>query len=208
MFLNKVMEIKLALTEKMINGFKKGSMYAIATRPGVGKTHFCISIATLFASRNQKVLYIANSISEEEFCDRQKAFEVDCGNNIFFNEIYSLNIEKLDNLASEQEFDLIILDPIEIYLLDIDLGELKEWAKKKNITVLVSKYLSRPPLESDRDHPVLSDIKFSQESLLDKFLAYIDVILFAYRKNPQSKISLTVAKNIYGTIGTTIEIDK
>ena len=135
MCLDKVMEIKLALTEKMIDGFKKGSMYAIATRPGVGKTHFCISIATLFASRNQKVLYIANSISEEEFCDRQKAFEVDCGNNIFFNEIYSLDIVKLDKLASEQEFDLIILDPIEIYLLDIDLGELKEWAKKKNITV-------------------------------------------------------------------------
>ena len=51
---------------------------------------------------------------------------------------------KLNKLASEQEFDLIILDPIEIYLLDIDLGELKEWAKKKNIAILLSKYLSRP----------------------------------------------------------------
>ena len=208
MCLDKVMEIKLALAEKMIGGFKKGSIYAIATRPGVGKTHFCMSVANLFASRNQKVLYLSISISEEEFCDRQKAFEVDCGNNIFFNEIYSLDIEKLDKLASEQEFDLIILDPIEIYLLDIDLGELKEWAKKKNITVLVSKYLSRPPLESDRDHPVLSDIKFSQESITDKFLAYVDVIILANKSEPQHLISLKLAKNIFGSIGTVVELSK
>lgn len=208
MFLDKVMEIKLALAEKMIGGFKKGSICAIATRPGVGKTHFCIAVANLFASRNQKVLYISNSISEEEFFARQQAFSSECGDNISFEEVYKLTLEGFDMFASEDDYDLIVLDPFDIYALDIDLGELKEWAKKKNITVLVSKYLSRPPLESDRDHPVLSDIKFSQESLLDKFLAYIDVILFAYRKNPQSKISLTVAKNIYGTIGTTIEIDK
>lgn len=208
MCLNKAMEIKLALSEKMIGGFKKGSIYAIATRPGVGKTHFCISIATLFASRNQKVLYISNSISEEEFFARQQAFISECGDNISFEEVYKLTLEGFNVFASEDDYDLIVLDPFDIFALDIDLGELKEWAKKKNIPILVSKYLSRPPLEDDRNHPVLSDLKFPQESLQEKFLAYVDVILFAYRKAPQSKISLTVAKNIYGTIGTTIEVDK
>ena len=151
---------------------------------------------------------ISNSISEEEFFARQQAFSSECGDNISFEEVYKLTIEGLKMFASEDDYDLIVLDPFDIYALDIDLGELKEWAKKKNITVLVSKYLLRPPLESDRDHPVLSDIKFSQESTTDKFFAFVDVILFAYRKPQQSKISLTVAKNIYGTIGTTIEIDK
>lgn len=208
MFLNKIMEIKLALAEKMIDGFKKGSMYAIATRPGVGKTHFCMSVANLFASRNQKVLYISNSISEEEFFARQQAFSSECGDNISFEEVYKLTIEGLKMFASEDDYDLIVLDPFDIYAFDIDLGELKAYAENKNITILLSKHLLRPPFESNRNHPVLSDIKFPQESLLDKFLAYIDVILFAYRKAPQSKISLTVAKNIYGTIGTTIEVDK
>ena len=208
MCLDKVMEIKLALAEKMIGGFKKGSIYAIATRPGVGKTHFCMSVANLFASRHQKVLYIANSISEEEFFARQQAFSSECGDNISFEEVYKLTIEGLEMFASEDDYSLIVLDPFDIYALDIDLGELKEWAKKKNIPILVSKYLSRPPLEDDRNHPVLSDLKFPQESLQKKFLAYVDVILFAYRKALQSGIILTVAKNIYGTIGTTIEIGK
>ena len=202
------MEIKLALAEKMIGGFKKGSIYAIATRPGVGKTHFCISVATLFASKESKVLYISNNISEEEFFNRQKAFNSNYGENIDFEQVYKLTLDGLDMFASEDDYDLIVLDPFDIYALDIDLGELKEWAKKKNIPILVSKYLSRPPLEDDRNHPVLSDLKFPQESLQKKFLAYVDVILFAYRKALQSGIILTVAKNIYGTIGTTIEIGK
>lgn len=202
------MEIKLALAEKMIGGFKKGSIYAIATRPGVGKTHFCISVATLFASRGSKVLHISNNISEEEFFNRQKAFNSNYGENIDFEQVYKLTLDGLDMFASEDDYDLIVLDPFDIFALDIDLGELKEWAKKKNIPILVSKYLSRPPLEDDRNHPVLSDLKFPQESLQEKFLSYVDVILFAYRKAPQSGIILIVAKNIYGTIGTTIEIGK
>ena len=165
MCLDKVMEIKLALAEKMIGGFKKGSIYAIATRPGVGKTHFCISVATLFASKESKVLYISNNISEEEFFNRQKAFNSNYGENIDFEQVYKLTLDGLDMFASEDDYDLIVLDPFDIYALDIDLDELKEWAKKKNIPILVSKYLSRPPLEDDRNHPVLSDLKFPQESL-------------------------------------------
>ena len=202
------MEIKLALAEKMIGGFKKGSIYAIATRPGVGKTHFCISVATLFASKGNKVLYISHNISDEEFFERQKAFDSNCSENINFEQVYRFTMEGLDMFASEDDYDLIVLDPFDIYAFDIDLGELKAYAENKNITILLSKHLLRPPFESNRDHPVLSDIKFSQESTTDKFFAFVDVILFAYRKAPQSNISLTVAKNIYGTIGTTIEVDK
>ena len=194
--------------ERFVDKIQKGNIYCVGARPFVDKAQFCIGVASLFASKGNKVLYISHEMDEDTFTEKLHTTCSNVGDNINFEEVYKLTIESLEMFASEDDYSLIVLDPFDIYALDIDLGELKEWAKKKNITVLVSKYLSRPPLESDRDHPVLSDIKFSQESLLDKFLAYVDVILFAYRKAPQSKISLTVAKNIYGTIGTTIEIDK
>ena len=194
--------------ERFVDKIQKGNIYCVGARPFVDKAQFCIGVASLFASKGNKVLYISHEMDEDTFNEKLNTTCSNDGDNINFEEVYKLTLEGLEMFASEDNYGLIVLDPFDIYALDIDLGELKEWAKKKNITVLVSKYLSRPPLESDRDHPVLSDIKFSQESLLDKFLACVDVILFAYRKPHQSKISLTVAKNIYGTIGTTIEVDK
>ena len=174
----------------------------------MGKTQFCISVTSLLASKGSKVLYMSNAMDEDEFFKRMKTDNLNICNKVNFEEVYKLTLEGLKMFVSEDDYDLIVLDPFDIFALDIDLGELKEWAKKKNIPILVSKYLSRPPLEDDRNHPVLSDLKFPQESLQEKFLAYVDVILFAYRKSPQSGIILTVAKNIYGTIGTTIEIGK
>lgn len=193
--------------ERLVDRIEKGNIYCVGARPFVDKAQFCIGVASLFASKGNKVLYISHEMDEDTFTEKLHTTCSNDGDNINFEEVYKLTIEGLEMFASEDDYSLIVLDPFDIYALDIDLGELKEWAKKKNITVLVSKYLSRPPLESDRDHPVLSDIKFSQESLLDKFLAYVDVILFAYRKAPQSKISLTVAKNVYGYINNKIEFD-
>lgn len=193
--------------ERFVDKIQKGNIYCVGVRPFVDKAQFCIGMASLFASKGNKVLHISHEMDEDTFTEKLNTTCSNDGDNINFEEVYKLTIEGLEMFASEDDYSLIVLDPFDIYALDIDLGELKEWAKKKNITVLVSKYLSRPPLESDRDHPVLSDIKFSQESLLDKFLAYVDVILFAYRKAPQSKISLTVAKNVYGYINNKIEFD-
>ena len=201
MCLDKVMEIKLALAEKMIGGFKKGSIYAIATRPGVGKTHFCMSVANLFASRNQKVLYISNSISEEEFFARQQAFSSECGDNISFEEVYKLTLEGFDMFASEDDYSLIVLDPFDIYSLDLDIGDLKEFAKKKNIAILLTTNLARPPIDEDRTHPVLSDMKFIDEKAYKKLIAFSELILFLTQEPNTNEFGIYVAKNPHGDIG-------
>ena len=201
MFLDKVMEIKLALTEKMIDGFKKGSMYAIATRPGVGKTHFCMSVATLFASKGNKVLYISHNISDEEFFERQKAFDSNCSENINFEEVYKLTIEGLEMFASEDNYGLIVLDPFDIYSLDLDVGGLKEFAKKKNIAILLTTNLARPPLDEDRAHPVLSDMKFIDEKAYKKLIAFSELILFLTQEPSANEFGIYVAKNPHGDIG-------
>ena len=194
--------------KQLIKEFKAGSIYAICTRPGVGKTHFCLSIAALFSTRGKKVLYISNTMDKDNFYERQKAICSDCSDNISFNEVYKLTIKKLDMIARENDYDLIVLDPFDIYALDLDVGELKDYAKKNDIVILLSKNLSKSLLLNRREYPSLRDIKFTLRSIRDKFLAYVDIIVLAYRKTPHSPISLTLAKNIYGSIGTTIELNK
>ena len=66
MCLDKVMEIKLALAEKMIGGFKNGSIYAIATRPGVSKTRFCLNLLFYIAEKGGEVLFLTDSLNISE----------------------------------------------------------------------------------------------------------------------------------------------
>ena len=133
--MNKDIENSITLIENMIDKFQKGSIYAIATRPGIGKTHFCLNVASLFVAKGEKVLYLSDAMGKDEFNSGQKDICSDISDNIHFEEVYKLTFEKLDIFISEQHYDLIVLDPFDIYSLDIDVGGLKDYAKKKNITI-------------------------------------------------------------------------
>ena len=202
----KFIKTKFKIIEKMVGEFKKGGVYAICTRPGIGKTHFCLSVASYFAAKGQKVFYMSDCISPDEFYNRQSKIDPDCTENIQFEQIFLCTIDRLNDFVSEQDNSLVIIDPIDIYSHKLDIDEIKDFAKKKNITILLSKHLSKPLFWNRL--PALRDIKFVSKFTTEKFLAYVDVIFFAYRKEPHSPITLTLAKNIYGSIGQKVEIEE
>lgn len=193
---------------KLIEKFKEGSIYAVTSRVGVGKTRFCLILLSHITENNGEVLFLTDSLDISEIDDYIAKMPITSRNRVYFKQAFHLHKDRLKAYLKEKEYKYLILDSFDNYAYDIDMGDLKEIAIEENIIVVVTKTLSRPPLFSKRKHPVLSDIKFSQKSTQDKFLAYVDVILFAYRKKPTSKILLTTAKNIHGTIGTTIEVGK
>lgn len=166
--------------ERLIENIRKGSIYCIGSRPFIDKSQICISIASSFAKNSEKVLYLSHTMNEDKFTEKLNTTYPEAYNNIYFEEVYKITIERLGMFTSEDNYTLIILDPFDIYSLDLDVGDLKTFVKKKNIAILLTTNLARPPLDSDRTHPVLSDIKFIDEKAQTKLIAFADIIMFAY----------------------------
>ena len=147
-------------------------------------------------------------MDEDAFFKRARNFSPVPCSLINFEEVYKLTLEGLKMFASDDNYDLIVIDPFDTYCWDLDISELKEFAKKKDVCILLSKQLRRPPLWSRRKHPVLSDVTFPQKHLENKFVSMVDIILFGYGKPNTNKIWVSVGKNIYGSIGTVLEFQK
>ena len=129
-------------------------------------------------------------------------------NNINFEEVYKLTLEGLEMFASEDNYGLIVFDPFDIYSLDLDIGDLKEFAKKKNIAILLTTNLARPPLDEDRAHPVLSDMKFIDKKAYKKLIAFSELILFLTQEPSTIDINAIVGKDAHGKIGYEIKFNK
>ena len=188
--------------------FQKGSIYAIASRCGIGKTQVCLNFAKYVAGNGEKVLYLSDSPSGKEIDILASQTILKGKNNIVCKRTFHLHKLKLEMLLNEDEYDYLILDPFDIYAYDIDMGELKEIAIEKHIAIIVTKNLSRPPLFSRRKPPVLSDIKFADKRVQRKFIAYTDIILFLERKSHTSRFKALVGKDVHGKIGYSIELLK
>ena len=141
--------------ERFVDKIQKGNIFCVGARPFVDKAQFCIGVASLFASKGNKVLYISHEMDEDTFTEKLNTTCSNVGDNINFEEVYKLTIEGLEMFASEDDYSLIVLDPFDIYSLDLDIGDLKEFAKKKNIAILLTTNLARPPVDDNRTHPVI-----------------------------------------------------
>lgn len=186
--------------ERLIENIRKGSIYCIGSRPFIDKSQICINIASSFANKGEKVLYMSHLMDEDKFTEKLNTTSQEVHNNINFEEVYKITIEGLGMFASEDDYSLIILDPFDIYSLDLDVGDLKAFAKKKNIAILLTTNLARPPLDSDRMHPVLADIKFIDRKAHTKLVAFANIIMFVYKKQEDSNQYIKFAKNLYGSL--------
>lgn len=193
--------------KKLIEKFKQGSIYAITSRVGVGKTCFCLNLLSHIAEKGGEVLFLSDSLETSEINDFIAKMPPASKNKVHFKQAFRLHKDRLKAYLREKEYTHLILDPFDIYAYDIDLGELKEIAIKNNIIVIITKSLSRPPLFSKRNHPVLSDIKFVDKRVQKKFIAYIDIILFLERKPHTNDLKVLVGKDNYREIGCEINLE-
>lgn len=196
----------MIVINKLIEKFKQGSIYAITSRVGVGKTHFCLNLLSHIAENNGEILFLTDSLEISEIDDYITQMPPTSQNRVCFKQTFRLHKDRLKAYLREKEYTHLILDPFDIYAYDIDIGELKEIAMKNNMVVIITKSLSRPPLFSKRKHPVLSDIKFVDKRVQRKFIAYIDIILFLEINPHTSRFRALVGKDVNGEIGYTIEI--
>lgn len=186
--------------ERLIEKMQEGSIYCIGSRPFIDKSQICISIALSFDKNGKKVLYLSHSMNENKFTEKLNNTYPESNSNIRFEEVYKITIDGLNMFASEDNYTLIILDPFDIYSLDLDIGDLKEFAKKKNVAILLTTNLARPPLDSERTHPALSDIQFIDEKAQIKLIAFAEIIMFVYKKENDSKLHISMGKNLYSDL--------
>lgn len=186
--------------ERLIKKMQEGSIYCIGSRPFIDKSQICISIALSFDKNGKKVLYLSHTMNENKFTEKPNNTYPESNSNIRFEEVYKITIDGLNMFASEDNYTLIILDPFDIYSLDLDIGDLKEFAKKKNVAILLTTNLARPPLDSERTHPALSDIQFIDEKAQIKLIAFSEIIMFVYIKENDSKLHISMGKNLYSDL--------
>lgn len=192
--------------EYTIGKFQKGNLYAIATRPGVGKTHFCMGVTCHLGKLGYNVLYISDAMDERTFELRLDRINPFYPGHIVFKECHKLTIEKLSQWLDEEEYEMLVIDPFDVYSWDVDVGELKDLAKEKSVSVLLSKNLTAE--SKNNEHLTLSTIRFPSQEVLDKFLAYTDIILLGYVHPDSGNACLKVAKNNEGSIGAVMEFPK
>ncbi len=191
--------VSLFMLEKMVGGFRLGSMYTVASRPCRGKTTFCMRTAILYAEQDYKVLYLSDSLTQEEFehklqeCDENAHIE-----NIAFVPVFCLSKTRLEQVLNDHPCALLIVDSIDTLGMDIDIGQLKELSLERKMMIWLTKQLALPPLWCRRKHPTLSDIKFMPAKTRKKLIGYSDAIFFLH--NEQSIRKVILAKNRYGQL--------
>ena len=195
--------IAMAYIEQWFGEFEKGNLYALATRPGLGKTHFALTLAGHWAKLGRKTLYISDSMNEETFERRLTSIEPYYHENVDFKECYKLTIERLSQWLDANNYDLVVLDTFDLYCWNVDIGELKELAKEKGVCVWLTKSLpfSEEPIN-------LSHLHLPNEEIKDKFIAYTDMILCGYRNPEHDSICLRALKNAAGVYGQELELHK
>lgn len=52
-------------------GLKRGGVLVVGARPGIGKTSFCVQIASLIAMNNKTVLYFSTELTAQEIAEKQ-----------------------------------------------------------------------------------------------------------------------------------------
>ena len=195
--------IAMAYIEQWFGEFEKGNLYALATRAGVGKTHFVLTLAGHWAKLGRKTLYISDAMNEETFEKRFTAIEPFYREDADFKECYKLTMERLSQWLDAKRYDLVVLDSFDVYCWDVDVGELKELAQEKGVCVWLTKSLpySEGPIN-------LSHVRFPEEEFRDKFIAYTDVILCGYRNPEHDSVCLRALKNVAGAYGDEYEMHK
>jgi hypothetical protein len=193
----------MAYIEQWFGEFEKGNLYALATRPGVGKTHFTLTLAGHWAKLGRKTLYISDSMDKNGFERRLDAIEPYYHENIDFKECYKLTVERLSQWLDAHHYDLVVLDSFDVYAWNVDVGELKELAKEKGVCVWLTKSFS-----FSEESINLSHLRFPKEEFKDKFIAYVDVILCGYRHLEHDSVCLRALKNVAGVYGQELELHK
>lgn len=191
--------------KELFGNLKGGRIYAAASRPGVDKTLFCLTFATFVANKGSEVLYLSDSLTEEEFDSYLEKMPL-VTPNVVFKRAFHLHRQKLETLLDEGSYDYLVLDPFDIYAYDIDMGDLKEIAVEKGMDIILTKNVLRLPLDGSRKHHTLSDIKFLDKKVGAKFMSYTDIILFLDQDPETSQLKARVAKNLFGRIGYTIPL--
>lgn len=52
-------------------GLRRGGVLVVGARPGIGKTSFCVQVASHLASRNHTVLYFSTELTPKEIAEKQ-----------------------------------------------------------------------------------------------------------------------------------------
>lgn len=142
--------------DRLLRAFKKGGLYLIAARPGVGKTDLLINIARNWVRRGVKVLFVSLEMAEAEITERLVSAEakidsdrlqagkvsddewdalVDATGNmdalpLFIEDMPSLTPAKLRSVAHQQRscfgLDAICLDYLQLMTPDKVKGRRNE----------------------------------------------------------------------------------
>ncbi len=199
--------------DSLIGGMRKGEVFTVAARTGVGKTNLGLGISSSLCKSGQSVLFFSTEMSVRSIWERYRALQESSqtalGHSFFVCDEFIPNLDSIRKALIENPVDLFIFDHInnvgdESHFLAEFMRGLKEIARDLNIPGLVLAQLNRNADWVDqktgtKQPPRLSQIKGS--GAIEEASAQV-MLLQEIRQTPeQTDIIGILDKNRYGDKG-------
>lgn len=134
--------------ENYTKKLKKGNLYTIAGRPGMGKTTIARHIANILTENGHKVLYIdTEGISEKGKFKRR---------NDKFDYLYQrlISVEEVRNITFIGKYNIVVIDNFQYMYhkrMPYTSYRLKRFAEELNVVVIVLSHISRK-IDARKNH--------------------------------------------------------
>lgn len=201
------------LDRKLGGGFKRGMLYTLCSRPGIGKTSFAIKLAE---GIKEDILFVGIGMPYSEFNVKHrpgKRFTIYC------KPVNHLSVDDIQSVANgvteyaDHELGAIFIDYLQLirsvgnFCADYTSGivaDLKRMAVELNVPVICLCQL--PPSVENRNgkRPVISDVPYGVE-------IYSNYVLLMHREDfcsdameEPSKVELSIMDKETGSLGEVI----
>ena len=204
-------------TDERLRGLCRGRVTVLASRPGVGKSDYALSVIRACLKRNESVFAASIEMDRIEILKRMEKSESGIGNvmalpgKLYIDDRGNISVAQIAASAMFRKPDLVVVDYLQILQLHqktsglyeratILSNQLRTAAKHSKAAWLVLSQLSRNA-KTEMQCPTLSDLRDSGAIEQDAY-----AVMFLYEPNKREEkssrnVELVIAKNRGGMWG-------
>jgi len=215
------METGFPKLDQLLYGFKRGELYTVGARTGIGKTTFCLNVTSNLLRTDKRCLYLSTEMSFDTIWDRLRAINSQDTDEesfkrfqFFVSDIGNPKKEKVRQMIQEINPDVLILDHLQhlgdaitnrAQELGLMVKSLKNYAREFNICIIVASQLNRQADSTnfktgEKIKPQLYHLK-ECGSIEEESTAVVLLNKEYQIDDTHDAYTLNLAKNRYGSTG-------
>lgn len=139
--------------DSLLYGLRRGELYTVGARTGIGKTSFCVNISANLLKQSKRVLFLSTEMSYDTIWSRLEHIFPRLSDSAFYtSDVSSPSKSQIEQMIKEVQPDVLILDHIQ-HMGDSLTGRyqelsklikgFKDLARENNIVIITASQLNR-----------------------------------------------------------------